>query len=114
MFERLTPALLVRDTKHFVVARNFSLNRGTVTALLWGLTAVVLYCLPNRERIAFEAVQIGMPKEALVQTLAGLEFTVVRDHGGESRIWRDRVKFPLRRYQVTLRDGQVTSKRVLP
>lgn len=114
MANRITPALLIRETKHFVAARNFNLNRDTVTVLLLGLAVAILFCLPNRDRIAFEEVQIGMPQETLVQTLSGLELTITRTRDEETRTWRDRVKFPLRKYQVTVREGKVAAKRVLP
>lgn len=114
MANRLTPALPVRETKHFVIARNFNLNRDMATALLLGLAIAVLFFLPNRDRIAFEAVEIGMPQEALFQTLAGLEPTAIRYGEEETQTWRDRVKFPIRKYQVTLHSGKVTAKRVLP
>jgi outer membrane lipoprotein-sorting protein len=110
MANRLTPALLIRETKHFVVAKNLNLNRETITALLLALTVVGLLCLPNPDRNAFEAVHVGMPQE----TLTGLELTVNRNPEGEIRTWRDRVKYPLRKYEVTLRNGKVTDKRVLP
>jgi hypothetical protein len=114
MANRITPAVLIRETKHLVIARNLFLNRETTTVLLLGLGVVVFLFLPNRDRMAFEAVQIGMPQETLVQTLTGLEPTVTRHGDEEIRTWRDRVKFPLRKYQVTLRGGKVTTKRVLP
>lgn len=114
MANRLAPALLLRETKNFVFAKNINLNRETATALLLGLALVVHVCLPNRDRNAFEAVQIGMPREALTQTLSGLKVTATRNGDEETRTWRDRVKFPIHDYQVTLRNGKVTAKRVLP
>ena len=114
MANRITPAPLIRETKHLVIARNFILRRDIATVLLLGLAVAILFLLPNRDRTAFEAVQIGMPQETLVQTLDGLKPTVVRRGDEETRTWRDRVKFPLRDYQVTLREGKVTAKRVLP
>jgi hypothetical protein len=114
MANRLTPALNIRETKQFVIAKNFLLNRDTITVLLLGLALVSLLFLPNRDRIAFDAVQIGMPRETLVQTLSGLKVSVSRTQDQETRTWRDGVKFPLRDYRVTLRDGKVTEKRVLP
>jgi len=114
MANRLTPALLVRETKHFVNTRNFNLNRDTATVLLLGLAIAVLFFLPNRDRIAFEAVQIGMPREVLAQTLAGRETTAIRSGDEETQTWRDQVKFPIRKYQVTLHRGRVTAKQELP
>jgi hypothetical protein len=114
MHNRLSPALLIRETKQFVLARKFHLNREPLTAFLLGLAIVVFFCLPNRDQIAFEAVQIGMSQETLVRTLAGLKSTATHDRYQETRTWRDRVKFPLRAYQVTVRDGKVVDKRILP
>jgi hypothetical protein len=112
MANRLTPAL-IRETKHFVFAKHLYLDRETVTALLLALAVMLLLCLPNRDRTAFEAVQIGMPQETLSQTLAGLKLTKRHNGDEETRTWRDRVKFPIRDYEVTLRNGKVTAKRIL-
>jgi hypothetical protein len=113
MANRPTP-ILIRETKHFLVAKYLNLKREAVTALLLGSSIVALVFLPNPDRTAFDAVEVGMPQENLVQTLTGLELTVIRSHEGEKRTWRDRVKFPLRKYEVTLRNGKVADKRVLP
>ncbi|HEX2861809.1 MAG TPA: hypothetical protein VHN79_09220 [Lacunisphaera sp.] len=97
-----------------MIAKHLNSNRKVIKALLVGLGATTFYFLPNRDRIAFEAVEVGMPRHKLIQTLEGLDPVVTRKQDEEIRVWRDSVKFPLRTYKVTVREGKVIAKQVLP